>query len=39
MLFFVPRYGITDVRDVTRTVPALARSVISASVSPSAKYC
>ena len=35
---FVALYFITDVRDVIRRLPILARSVISASVIPSAKY-
>jgi hypothetical protein len=39
MVFFVPRYCITEVREVIRTPPIFARSVISASVRLSAKYC
>src|SRR4051812_44030528 len=38
IFFRVPRYPITDVREVTRQLPNLARRVVSSSVIASAKY-
>jgi hypothetical protein len=36
--FFAPLYRITEVREMTRRALILAKSVISSSVTPSAKY-